>query len=460
MQQYYFSVFSTLVLGCLFSITTNAQVKNAVKILQKGDAEGAFSAFQQELNAEKIDEQVIAQFNIGKLYATEDFSQHNIDSAYHYLAMSELTQKKMSFDDRKKLSKIDENIRLLKKTKREVTKAAYERADAEASMAAYTHFLTMYEGSDITSENKITKKRNELAYKEAETMATAKAFEDLLNEYGASMRKKSAAVYKDSERRHFEYYMRENGWGSYEKFATKFPANVYVKDSTKIEFDTALKKNTLHAYKVFLQINPDCEYARVAVDSIAKHTLSSNSVEDYEFFVTKYPKHPEGAPVWAKFYDMNLQKHGKEGLMVFKYNYPDFPDKERLEKDLAQHNKNSEVDAWRKAKYDNNFESYHDYLQWFPKGPNFDNAINGMHSSILSDSLVNEYDYFVKSFPYHEKTDSMWMHLFRIYTKQNGERSVLAFDQVYPDFPHKDFLQKEQAIMREKIRASKTGGKK
>jgi len=248
--------------------------------------------------------------------------------------------------------------------------------------------------------------------------------------------------------------MREKSWDAYDDFAAAHPYNVYVRDSMKTKFDRVREKNTLEAYKRFSNEYSESPFVKIAADSIAAMTLKSNNIEDYEYFVTKYPKHEGGGDVWMKFYKMFIQKNGKESTKMFKYSYEDFPHKEMLEGDLGEYEKKSEEKAWRYAQAMKNFEDYHTFINEYPLTDHLQDAIEGIYQVTVQDSVLSQHEYFVDAFPDHTRTEEMWLRLYGMVNDQHGEKAILVFDQKYPDFPFMETLKEDKEAIIEKRKAA------
>ncbi len=441
---------------------SQAQTKNGLKLLKSSNLDGAFSEFQKDLNTDIA--KIAAKYNIGKIYADEAFSNHNLDSAYHYLTAAAADKKKLKADNRKKLEKIDEGVRYMKKLTRDVAKSAGAQADEAGSVAAYNHFLSYYEGADRVLESKMSKARNALAFKEAKEINTTQAYEDFVVTYRKSLSKYTPGIFKKAQRKHFEHYIRDKSWSGYDAFAEKFKYNVYVRDSLKDLFHQARKYNTLNAYKGFADANPDSPYAKIAADSMAAIIGKGGSLNDYEVFLMAHPKHEASSDMWMTFYKKFLQENGKDKMKLFKYTYEDFPHGEMLDKQLnAQHAK-SEEEEWRIANSKRTFESYHDFINLFQMSDKMLEAQDGMQRAIVKDSILSQHSYFVENFPNNAETPSMWMRFYGMYKDQNGEDSVIRFARDYPEFPDPKLLEKEKteaiARVRAKKKAKATAGKK
>ena len=446
---------------CIIFYTQNAysQAKTGVKLLAKQDYDGAFAAFQADLNSDGY-EKIVAQYNIAQIYATKEYANHVNDSAYAYIVKAEKAYNAVPYDNKKKVQKIDANVKNIKRLKREIAKAAAKYAEETANINAYNHFLTYYKGAERVAETKIEKKRNIAAYKMALEAGKAQAFEDLLTTYKDSYKKKNKDLYIKIQKKHFEHYVREKSWDAYDDFANKFAYNVYVRDSMKTNFDKVRAKGTLQAYKDFIMQYSESLFVKIAVDSIAAETLKSNSIDDYEYFVGMYPKQEDCDDLWLKFYDLYKRKHGKESIKVFKYTYTDFPQPEVVDADLNKHDTEAEKRAWMMTKSKNNFEDYHTFINEFPLTEHLQEAEEGMYKIIVQDSIISQHEYFLDAFPKHARSEEMWERLYGMTFDQFGDNAILVFDKKYPDFPFKNKLEADKKAIIEKRKANAKAKKK
>ena len=420
------------------SISVNAQSKDGLKHLSKGKLDDAFSAFQTDLGDKNYD--MLAKFNLAKVYFHPDFSGKNIDSAYHYIKTVIESSRKLDYNLRKKITKMDPSFNGMNKVRRDIVKAAYEKTAEAATLEDYNHFLTFYEKGDRTLESKIAKKRNTLAFKYAKGEDTFGAYDELLKEYGSNMAKKNPDLYKKAQLRHFETYIVENGWNAYDTYADKYKKNIYVRDSFKMDFDRVRRANNLKSYKGFTLEYPTSTYTNIAADSLASFALRGGTITDYEYFISTFPEHDRADEIWMKFYELYVRLNGKESIKQFKYTYEKFPHKDRLERELIMHEAKTEDEAIAKAKESNNFWDYHDFIQMYQMSSRLPEAIEGIYSVIKESGNLYEYEYFVTSFPKHAKADTMWMNFYELYKKEHGKKSIYRFERQFPEFPFKEIL--------------------
>ncbi|MGB1207016.1 MAG: hypothetical protein ACPG5B_15325 [Chitinophagales bacterium] len=437
-----------------YTQTVYSQAKTGVKLLAKEDYEGAFAAFQTDLNSDGY-EKIVSQYNIAQIYMSEAYANKANDSAYVYIVKAEKNYNAVPYDNKKKVQKIDANVKNIKRLKREIAKAAAKMAEETATIDAYNHFLTFYKGAERVAESKIEKLRNIAAYKTAVEIGQAQAFEDLLATYKDSYKKKNKNLYVKIQKKHFEHYMREKSWDAYDDFAEKFTYNVYVRDSMKTNFDKVRAKGNLQAYKDFIMQYSESLFVKIAVDSIAAETLKSNNIEDYDYFVGMYPKQEDCDDLWLKFYDLYKRKNGKESIKVFKYTYVDFPRPEVVDAELKKNDSESEKRAWMMTKSKNGFEDYHTFINEFPLTDHLQDAVEGMYKIIVKDSVISQHEYFLDAFPKHARSEEMWERLYGMTSDQFGDNAILVFDKKYPDFPFKNKLKADKKAIIEKRKAKK-----
>ena len=456
-----FLLFTLFLIGLLTTAPAVAQIKTGIKLLNKGDYAEAMSAFETDLTGDEV-AKIIAHYNIGKIYFAEDFGGHNLDSAFYHVNTAGLLQKKMDNSNRSKLSKADADYRMQRTNLRKIVQAAYKQYAAEGTLEAYDHFLTFYEGADRTSESKMSKLRNSLAYKKAVEEDSPEVYEAMLEKYRTNMSKKSPDAYKKMQYKHFESYIREHSWADYDAFAEAFPYNVYVRDEARGDFEKAKAKNTVHAYKTFVKLFPESAYVHMAANEMASLLIRGNNLDDCEYFVINHADHERVNDVWKRFYQLYVKQNGRESIRLFKYTYTDYPFQKQIDKDMNSYDKDAEDKAWMIAKSKNSFDSYHEFYNNFQLSERLEEAASRMYDIIVPDSSITQYSFFVDSFPVHEKTDSMWMKLYRLYVGTNGPKSVLRFEKYYPDFPFKEALaaDKEKAIeIIRKEKKAKAGGR-
>ncbi len=424
-------------LGLCFMVcaSAQAQIKDGLKAVKKGDMDAAFSAFKADVGTEYVE--LVAMYNMAKLYMNPEFSNHNIDSAGALLSRAIAGRKGMPSDMRSKLSKMDETFSSVKTVKKKAARAAYALAEEENTVDGYNSFIKYHWEGDRALDSKASKSRNKMIIAQTKAINTPAAWEELMTEYGANMKKKTPAFYKRAEMSLFETSMRQNGWNTYDAFAKKYPKNVYVKDSSRVEYLAARDKNNLHAYQTFVDIYTESTYVNMAVNDLAEHTAKENTIDAYSKFLTTYPKHEKADDLWLKFYKVYKQGAGAEEIKLFKYEYENFPHKDVLEKDLAVLNSDQEETDWRKAKAEDTFEGYFEFIQNHKMGKRLEEAKTEIYDELKDSDSEADLSYFVQSFPKHEKANDIWEKLYEKFKNDYGLDKLQGFLDRYPDFPFK-----------------------
>ena len=109
-----------------FSATLFSQASKGVKLINKGQFDEAYRAIQLDINSDKY--LAFAQYGMGKLYSTIGYNNYQLDSAYHYILLSEKSFRRMNYKLKNKLKK-ELNTTLIKSQKKTIVKAAYTASE-------------------------------------------------------------------------------------------------------------------------------------------------------------------------------------------------------------------------------------------------------------------------------------------------------------------------------------------
>lgn len=441
------------------------------------DYPGAANAYRAGL----ADEQEAAQclYGLAKVFADSSYAFFQLDSAYDYANQSLEAYRKLDYKARKKVQK-QFSSNDINAFKREVEERAFLQLQQQNTLAAYEAYMQRYRKAPYKLRRDAEYGRNLLACHLAKEENTAAAFEHALARYGASMKEKTPAIYKQVQMGHFEAYIREHSWALYDTFARLYPDNAYVQDTLKTAFGQLQGSGDLQAFKRFARAHGQQPFALLALDSLASLLLASDNLREQKAFIHSYPGHGRIREIWQRYYEVFKIGNGTvHGLKRFQREHPDFPFPERLEPDIRraidneaaevlagedyercrefietypQHKQAAEV--WRHfyglyLKRDNSLAAIRHFEAIYPAFPypelfeqDIQAAIRRDYESILADDDPSRCLRFLRAYPDFERLDSVWWKYFTLFRAQRPSlEEIMAFQSEHPAFPFPDSLE-------------------
>lgn len=310
----------------LFTTSLQAQLKKGYKYLKKGNYIEAITAFEVDIFNKKGNIAVEAEYNLARIYFNENFEEYELEKAYQYAKSALDRQLKLKEKDMKKSQKSGFGKLMLENYKRQIVNAAYNKAKSEDSYIAYQYFLDNFDGPTPIQFEKVTIWRNQRGLEEIRKKDSYRGYENFRSRYKEALQTYTPKTDSLLQMFLFESFMHENGWNQYNQFASKFPNNVYVKDSAAaVHFRPIATSNQLSNFKDFIIGFPNSVFADLAVRNIFKLTMDGTRLGDYDYFVRSYPNFKEIKTLWDRYLSLYIQRKGKESATEFIQNYPNTP---------------------------------------------------------------------------------------------------------------------------------------
>ncbi len=395
---------------CLISISFAAsnllsQSKTGDKLLEEGDHKGAHAAYRAGLSEEKDAAQ--SHFGLARVFADSNYASYELDSAYDHANQALEVYRSLHYKVRSKVSK-KFSTRDVSDFKRQVEERALAEAEAENTVAAFEAYMERYQKARYKQRRLAEEGRNRAALQEAEKAGNSRAFEELLEHYGSSMRERTPAVYERAQMRLFESYIRENSWAAYDTFAQRHPENVYVQDSIRGAFEKIRGSGNLLAYKRLARLHPLQPFGLLARDSLATLLLAGEELSEVKYFLNTYPEHERRQALWRHYYHLNKQENNTvRGLKDFQRRHPDFPFPELLEPDIRL-------------------------------------AIGREAEEVLRGEDFERCRQFIETYPQHERAPEVWLHFYELYKQRdNSMAAIRHFQHIYPAFPQPGLFERD-----------------
>lgn len=96
------------------------------------------------------------------------------------------------------------------------------------------------------------------------------------------------------------------------------------------------------------------------------------------------------------------------------------------------------------ARRKHTIKAYQDFIRAYPRTPFVVFAQDGIYALTMKGEDLSNYDYFVRKYSDYNEIDSLWKRFYKLYVKQRGNASVLAFAKAYPNYPFQDQLEADK----------------
>jgi hypothetical protein len=315
---------------CLLTFTVitlaKGQLRQGYKALKKLDYETAIKAFEVDVFNKKGDIAVEAEYNLAKIYFTKGYENFSLEQANEYAKRAIDRHDKSEPKEVQKVQNKGLGRLMLVNYKRQIVNMAYDQTRAADNYKAYQHFLAIFDGPTPIQHDKATQWRNQRGLDEATKLNTWNAYEHLYKKHQESIEKYTPHIDSQLQQCMFEAYITEFGWSAFDRFANEYPNNVYVKDSAAAaNYRPIANSSSISTFKNFLVGFPKSFFAKLAIDKIRQLTLQKTTLEDYDYFIRTYPKHPKINLVWKRYYQLFLEQQGRDAATEFRKIYPQAP---------------------------------------------------------------------------------------------------------------------------------------
>lgn len=149
---------------------------------------------------------------------------------------------------------------------------------------------------------------------------------------------KDSAIYK-RDKLAFEQAIQSGKSDDYKEFLKAYPGSDFTVQATqefyKTQYVEQTYTNNFIDYVNFVKGNPESPYRDEAEDRIFEISTETGTVEGFRNFIIEFPSNRNVSLAWKKLYNAKMQeKYSVESIQLFQQEYPDYPFKSDLLKEL------------------------------------------------------------------------------------------------------------------------------
>ena len=223
---------------------------------------------------------------------------HSLDSAYFRINQADSAFDKLEKKSKEKLKPYGLSDSAIKLIRSEIFFKAWKNANNENSVSGFQHYADYFIDSPFQKE--AIKKRNALAYKNADSINSAAAYSEFIRKYPEASEHNIAQIKLDDA--------------------------IYIEQTID---------NTISSFELFIKNNPSSRHLSDAENAIYKIAVPHETEALLYSFVTTYPSNRNTQMAWEKLYSIYTGDQRKESIESFRVKYPDYPFKDKINKDAA-----------------------------------------------------------------------------------------------------------------------------
>lgn len=327
----YFVLLAFLSAGC--STAFAGDLEKAYKYLNTGDYANARKYLFEAYNDEPTNP--AANFGLARFYTLKDNKAFNLDSANIFIKKAaaklpiELPEHQM-----KKLLALGVRDYTIKNLQQDINQLAYSVAEKENTVESYQHIIDDYTDSGLINRSVVA--RNQLAFIRAQATARPSAVDSFTKMYPDADQVKDA---KDLyEKWTYEQTTANKTYQEYKKYMDMYPKGAYYAQAKKNYQDKLLEyynmKHDVASYLEFEKIYKDHPAYNNVDDSIYVLLTKTGTPNSFLNIVRNYKTNRNYNDAWTQFYILYTQEATEDVYRKFAEEYPDFPDKARLNRDM------------------------------------------------------------------------------------------------------------------------------
>jgi len=279
---------------CLFLISgLQAQVRKGFDALYEYDffrARKLFLKYQQK-------EPVAANYGLALVHVDRLNHFHSLDSAQKRILLAADAWKLLGENKKRRLLQFGVNDSSLGVLQKRICMEAFTQARELNTFESYTHYLTVYSGSQHQEE--------------AETLRNKKAYE-LAKAEGSS--------------------------SAYMHFITQYPHALEVPRAKErlddAQFREETSGGTVAEYTRFIMRHPQSKHVEEAENQVYNLEVPRQTMEELYRFVKTYPANRNSASAWEILYLRFTADQRSERFAEFKEKYPEYPFQDRISRDF------------------------------------------------------------------------------------------------------------------------------
>lgn len=269
-------------------------VKKGMKALQVYNYFEAKSIFEKSLKKRVS----ISSFGLSTIYSRNDNPFYDLDSAYRYVL---LAQENFTEIDIKKREKYNElysfNIDTIVKLRQQIGDQRLAFIKGSTRQEDYDTYIFQHPWAN--KKDSIKDIRDSLAFEKTKQINTSDAYAIYTKNYpNSKFKAESIQLFNLSQ---FAEQTKSGTIAEYKLFIENFSENIYVDDAQDKVYSLYINKFTANEYNLFIKENP-----------------RNKNIED----------------AWMKLYRLSTSDYTENSIKKFTEDYPDFPLKEQISKDI------------------------------------------------------------------------------------------------------------------------------
>jgi hypothetical protein len=236
-------------------------------------------------------------FGLATIYYRQDNPFHQIDSAYKYVRLAEVTFSKVSEKQKLRYEEYGFSFPEIQALKQQISTFCFQLLSPENSVEEWDHFAH--------------KNKEALEYPVAIRMRDSLAFQSAILLYSS----------KD-----FDQYMRT------------YPQSVFFEEAQNAFYLAQYKEETndgtITAYQTFIADFPKNPFVSQAQDQVYQMATEKNTVEALNDFITKNPFNRNRDEAWRRLYQVYMYEYSDDRIEEFENEFPQYPFKNEIKLDL------------------------------------------------------------------------------------------------------------------------------
>lgn len=253
---------------------------------------------------------------------------------------------------------------------------------------------------------------------------------EIVNSYGAE--------YESS----YQKAKKKNTLQAYFDFLKRYPKTSRTKDAWeniyKLIYRQTEQKNDIKAYKEFIRKYPKAPQIKEAKQHIYelayKNIENSNNLKSYLEFFKKYPNAPQIKEVLNNIYILWFDEAKQKNTLQSYIKFIHFAKGHRPSLTKKAINNIYEI-----VKKKNNIENYQWFMQTYPNAPQTKNALNAIYNIVTKKNNISGYQWFVKTYPDATQVKDAFSNIYELaYDKAKAIDTIKAYNTfiyMYPAAP-------------------------
>jgi len=254
-------------------LASKADEKRALRLLQKRDFDKLVELLEKEIDKDSLNPGVFYIYSL--LYNEPLFQNHNLDTAYQYILLSQSMIKAIEERDLLKLEKLGINDSTIIIQKQRLEYQGYERAKTTHTIEGYNYYTNYF--STSTYKNEALQDRNALAFQHAQNENTYQSYFQFMQEYPDSRQFEKAK--ENYDKLLFEEQIEDGTLKSYENFIIKYPESPFISRAVLNIYNIRTSINKEESLIDFIREFPNSSLVSDAMDRLYYNYVSKGDTD-------------------------------------------------------------------------------------------------------------------------------------------------------------------------------------